>query len=56
MRNFIGSERHAREHADFLARKVAAARLSVALGQGRGNDVVEAEFAARRASVKVTPK
>jgi hypothetical protein len=40
-----------REYDEFLARKVEAARVSMRASQGISNDDVEAEFAARRASV-----
>ncbi|WP_010336754.1 hypothetical protein [Sphingobium yanoikuyae] len=49
MRDFVQQQRERREHTAFLQRKVDAARISVAGGQGRSNDAVEAEFAARRA-------
>lgn len=38
-----------RDHDAFLHRKVEAARRSVREGQGRADDAVEADFAARRA-------
>lgn len=47
MREFV--ERH--DHTAFLHRKVEAARVSVDAGQGRDNDAVEADFAARRARI-----
>ena len=40
-----------REYDEFLRRKVEAGRASMRAGLGRPNDEVEAEFAARRASV-----
>jgi len=43
--------RNAREYDEFLRRKVEAGRTSMRGGLGRSNDQVEAEFAARRASV-----
>lgn len=46
MRDFVEQQR---EHRAFLHRKVEAARISVHAGQGRSNDAVEADFAARRA-------
>lgn len=49
MRDFIRQQQQAKEHDDFVQRKVAAARASVDAGRGRSNDDVEAEFAARRA-------
>ena len=51
MREFVQNQRTAREYDEFLRRKVEVARLSMRAGQGRSNDEVEAEFAARRASV-----
>ncbi|MHB1677843.1 MAG: antitoxin of toxin-antitoxin stability system [Sulfuriferula sp.] len=51
MREFVRNQRTAREYDEFLHRKVEVARLSMRAGQGRPNDEVEAEFAARRASV-----
>lgn len=51
MRDFIRQQREAREYEAFLRGKVEAARLSVAEGQGRSNDEVEALFAARRAGL-----
>ncbi len=51
MREFVQNQRTAREYDEFLHRKVESARLSMRAGQGQSNDEVEAEFAARRASV-----
>ncbi|MDR2710810.1 MAG: antitoxin of toxin-antitoxin stability system [Burkholderiales bacterium] len=51
MRDFIRSQREAREHDEFLRRKVEAGRASMRAGLGRSNEEVEAEFAARRADV-----
>ena len=51
MREFVQRQREAREYDEFLRRKVEAGRASMHTGQGRSNDEVEAEFAARRASV-----
>lgn len=50
MREFVQRQRQAREYEDFLGQKVEKARLSLRSNQGVANDVVEAEFAARRAS------
>lgn len=47
MREFVERQ----EHSAFLHRKVDRARASVAAGQGRGADEVEAGFAARRARI-----
>ncbi len=46
MREFVQ-----RQHAVFLQSKVDAARTSVHTGQGRSNEAVEADFAARRARI-----
>jgi predicted transcriptional regulator len=52
MREFVQRQRESREYDDeFLRRKVEAGRASMRAGLGRSNDEVEAEFAARRASV-----
>lgn len=52
MRDYIRREQARQDHADLLAHKVAAARRSFAAGQGRDQDSVEADFAARRAALK----
>ncbi|WP_323123195.1 antitoxin of toxin-antitoxin stability system [Burkholderia alba] len=49
MREFVQRQRDARVYDAYLHEKVAAARESVATGEGVSNDVVEADFAARRA-------
>jgi len=51
MREFVQRQREAREYDEFLHRKVEAGRISVRAGVGCSNDELEAEFAARRASV-----
>ncbi len=51
MREFVLRQREARRYDEFLRRKVEAGRTSMHVGIGRSNDEVEAEFAARRASV-----
>ena len=51
MREFVQRQRESREYDEFLRRKVEAGRASMRAGLGRSNDEVEAEFAARRASV-----
>ena len=51
MREFVLRQREARGYDEFLRRKVEAGRTSMRAGIGRSNDEVEAEFAARRASV-----
>ncbi|UCZ82323.1 antitoxin of toxin-antitoxin stability system [Pseudomonas sp. L5B5] len=48
MREFIQKQRETREYEEFLQQKVQLARSSVAAGQGRSHEEVEAEFAARR--------
>lgn len=50
MREFVQRQRDARDYESFLRSKVDAARVSMNAGLGRANDVVEAEFAARRAA------
>ena len=47
----LNRQRESREYDEFLRRKVEAGRASMRAGLGRSNDEVEAEFAARRASV-----
>ncbi|MGO8955549.1 MAG: antitoxin of toxin-antitoxin stability system [Rhodomicrobium sp.] len=49
MREFIQRQHDARDYDAFLRQKIEAARASMHAGQGRTNDEVEAEFAARRA-------
>ena len=44
-------EPESREYDEFLRRRVEAGRASMRAGLGRSNDEVEAELAARRASV-----
>jgi predicted transcriptional regulator len=51
MRDFVQRQRDAREYDEFLYRKVEAGRASMRAGKGAKNEVVEAEFAARRARV-----
>ncbi|MFZ2207594.1 MAG: antitoxin of toxin-antitoxin stability system [Porticoccaceae bacterium] len=51
MREFVQRQREAREHDEFLRRKVEVARSSMRAGQGASSEEVEAEFATRRASV-----
>ena len=50
MREFVQRQREGREYDAFLRRKVEAGRASMRAGQGRSNDGVDAEFAARRAA------
>ena len=51
MRDFVQHQREAREYDEFLHRKVEIARSSMLAGLGQSNEEVEADFAARRASV-----
>jgi predicted transcriptional regulator len=51
MRDFVHHQRQQREHGTFVQRKVDAARVSMMDGQGRSNEAVEADFAARRARI-----
>ena len=48
MREFVQLQQDQRDHGAFLHRKVDAARASVHEGNGRSNEAVEADFAARR--------
>lgn len=48
MRQFVQTQREAREYEAFLQRKVDIARASMRAGDGLTNDEIEAEFAARR--------
>ena len=51
MREFVQRQQAQSDHSAFLHRKVEAARVSVRDGQGRSNEAVEADFAARRAGI-----
>ena len=51
MREFVQRQREMREYDEFLRHKVEADRASMRAGSGRPDEEVEAEFAARRASV-----
>jgi len=51
MREFIKTQREAREYEAFLGRKVATARASARAGLERPDEAVEADFAARRADL-----
>lgn len=51
MREFVQRQREAREHDEFLGRKVDAGRASMRADIGHSNEEVEAMFAARRAVV-----
>lgn len=50
MRDYIEQKRQARDYDAFLRQKIAAAQKSMQMGQGRSNEDVEADFAARRAA------
>ena len=51
MREFVQRQRMARNYDEFLQGKVADSRISMRAGLGRSNEEVEADFAARRASI-----
>lgn len=51
MREFVRRQREERDYHSFVRRKVEDARSSVRAGDGRSNEEVEADFAARRAQV-----
>jgi len=51
MREFVQRQQAVREYDEFLRYKVENARTSMRADSGRSNDDVEADFAARRASV-----
>lgn len=51
MREFVQRQQERRDHTAFLQRKVDAARTSIRDGQGRSNEAVEDDFAARRARI-----
>jgi len=48
MRQYVQTQREAREYEAFLQRKVEIARASVRAGYGLNNEDVEAAFAAKR--------
>ena len=48
MRDYIEKKHQARDYDAFLRQKIAAAQKSMQMGQGRSNEDVEADFAARR--------
>lgn len=48
MRQFVQTQREAREYEMFLQRKVELARASIEAGEVFSNEEVEAQFAARR--------
>lgn len=51
MREFVRRQREAREHEEFVRRKVQAARRDMRAQRGRSNAEVEADFAKRRAAL-----
>ncbi|AOH84614.1 antitoxin of toxin-antitoxin stability system [Sphingomonas panacis] len=51
MREFVQRQQAQSDHSAVLHRKVEAARASAQNGQGRSNEAVEADFAARRAGL-----
>jgi len=51
MREFVRRQREAREHEEFMRRKVQAARRDMRAQRGRSNAEVEADFAKRRAEL-----
>jgi len=51
MREFIQSQREAREYDAFLRNKVDIARDSMRADNGRSNEEVESKFATRRAEL-----
>lgn len=51
MREFVRRQREAREHEEFVRRKVQAARKDVRAQRGRSNAEVEADFAKRRTAL-----
>ena len=51
MREFVRRQQEGRDHEGFVRRKVETARTSVQDGSGRSNEVVAAEFAARRGRI-----
>ena len=50
MREYVESQRAAREYEAFLAEKVSTARASLQAGEGIDNTEVETRYAARRSS------
>ncbi len=51
MREFVQRQDDADSYRAFVTRKVELSRESIRRGEGRSNEEVEAEFAARRARV-----
>jgi predicted transcriptional regulator len=52
MREFVQRQREEREYSEFLRRKVETARISMNADLGKPNELVQAEFAARRARIE----
>ena len=50
MRDYVSRKRQEQEYQDFLRGKVDAGWAEMLAGEGRSNDEVEADFAARRAA------
>ncbi len=50
MRGYVSRKRQEQEYQDFLRGKGEAGRAEMLAGEGRSNDEVEADFAARRAA------
>ncbi|KQN39630.1 antitoxin of toxin-antitoxin stability system [Sphingomonas sp. Leaf407] len=51
MREYIDRQEDARDHAAFVARKVAIAREAIGRDEGRDDSAVSADFARRRAGL-----
>jgi hypothetical protein len=49
MREFVQRQRDARDYGAFLRDKVEVSRISMRAGRGVPDDLIEADFAARRA-------
>lgn len=50
MREFVQRQREMRQYDQYLHNKIEASRTSMHAGLGCNNDIIEAEFAARRAT------
>jgi predicted transcriptional regulator len=55
IREFVAKQEEAGDYKEYLARKVARARESIAKGRYATQEEVEARFAALRAEVKARP-
>ncbi|HEY4252479.1 MAG TPA: antitoxin of toxin-antitoxin stability system [Roseomonas sp.] len=53
MRDYIERRREEQAYDDFLRRKVELAEASIRAGRVRSNEEVEADFAERRAGLKI---